>query len=56
MAALCHELGSQEVSPYGGKGSFTDPRWPHVCFHVDFMNTPAEQRLELTPVFSSEPA
>jgi len=56
MAALCHELSSQDVSPYGGKGSFTDPRWPHVCFQVDFMNTPAEQRLELTPVFSSEPA
>lgn len=56
MAFLCHELSSQDVSPYGGKGSFTDPRWPHVRFHVDFMNTPAEQRLELTPVFASEPS
>ena len=56
LAFLCQELGGQDVSPYGGTGSFTDPRWPHVRFHVDFMNTPAEQRLELTPVFASEPS
>lgn len=56
LACLCRELSSQDVSPYGGKGSFADPRWPQVRFHLDFMNTPAEQRLELTPVFFSEPA
>ena len=56
MAFLCHELSGQDVSPYGGIGDFIDPRWPNVSFHVDFMNTPAEQRLDLTPVFSSEPS
>ena len=54
LSKLCNDESEVWINPYGGTGSFTDPRWPHVCFHVDFMNTPAEQRLELTPVFASE--
>jgi hypothetical protein len=54
MAVLCSEFGSQPVSPYGGTGQFVDPRWPDIRFHVDFMNTPGEQRLELTPITSPE--
>ena len=41
--------------PYRGVGSFTDPRWPHVRFDVDFDNRKDSPRLDLTPVFSSEP-
>jgi len=49
LAFLCKPLSADAVTPYGGKGVFIDPRWPDVRFRVDFMNTPAEQRLELTP-------
>ena len=57
MAVLCEESSGQDVSPYGGTGSFTDPRWPHVRFHVEFVNTKtADQHLKLTPAFASEPS
>ena len=57
FAVLCSEDGTEHVSPYGGTGSFTDPRWPHVRFHVEFVNTKtADQHLELTPVFAPEPS
>ena len=54
--AVLFEGERDPIYPYRGKGSFIDPRWPHIRFHVDFSNTPAEQRLELTPVFTSEPS
>lgn len=56
MSVLCDGPGAETVSPYGGRGAFTDPRWPHVRFWVDFTNTPAEQRLDLTPAFTPEPS
>ena len=58
MAALIEDTEKQDpIFPYRGTGSFTDPRWPHVRFHVDFVNTKtADQHLELTPVFASEPS
>jgi hypothetical protein len=55
IAVLCDdEIKRDPIYPYRGVGSFTDPRWPQVRFDVNFSNTPAEQRLELTPVFVSE--
>jgi len=57
LAVLCDDETKRDpIYPYRGVGDFTDPRWPNVRFHVEFNNTPAEQRLELTPVFASEPS
>ena len=58
MAALIEDTEKQDpIFPYRGTGSFNDPRWPHVRFHVEFVNTKtADQHLELTPVFASEPS
>ena len=53
MAALCDRPDSEALSPYGGRGEFTDPRWPRVRFSVQFTNTPDEQRLELTPIIQA---
>ena len=56
LAALCEVAIGNPFHPYRGEGSFTDPRWPHVRFFVEFSNSSAELCLELTPVFSSEPS
>jgi hypothetical protein len=50
LAALCNERAPNSVSPYGGKGELTIGANPATVFRVEFTNTPAEQRLELTPV------
>jgi hypothetical protein len=52
MAALCDIANSGSVSPYHGRGEFVDQRTPQTRFLVDFMNTPDEQRLELTPLLN----
>jgi len=46
VAALCNEQTTEDVSPYGGTANL---KWgdPPVGLHVVFVNTPAEQRLEL---------
>ena len=57
LSKICSDQTTEWINPYFGKGSFTDPRWPHVRFHVEFVNTKtADQHLELTPVFASEPS
>lgn len=56
MGVLCGEKAKEDpIYPYRGRGEFTDPRWPHVRFRVEFTNTPADQRLDLTPIFPPEP-
>ena len=53
VAALCNEQRPGSVTPYRGEGEVVVPRpdspncaSPSTC-HVSFMNTPAEQRLEV---------
>lgn len=50
VAALCNERNSNSVSPYGGQAEVTIGADPGTTVRVNFTNTPAEQRLELTPV------
>jgi hypothetical protein len=38
------------VSPYGGTGELTVPGDPPTTTRVVFVNTPDEQRVELTPM------
>ncbi len=54
MAVLCERPDSEPVSPYGGRGEFTDRRWPRVRFSLQFTNTADDQRLELTPIIESD--
>jgi hypothetical protein len=56
LCKLCSDQTAEWINPYFGKSSFTDPRWPHVQFQIEFVNTKTtDQHLDLTPVFSSEP-
>lgn len=48
VAALCNERVANSVSPYGGEGTFSALD-PAKGFRVAFVNTPAEQKLELLP-------
>ena len=47
FAALCNGRMSNAVSPYGGEGTFSPATEPTKTFRVKFVNTPAEQSLEL---------
>jgi hypothetical protein len=55
LSALCDPDGTGSVSPYGGRDTFVDERPPRTEFRVEFANTPADQRLDLTPMFPPEP-
>lgn len=46
FAALCNERATNSVSPYGGEGTFSADDL-EKGFRVAFVNTPAEQKLEL---------
>lgn len=48
LAALCNEQAPDSVSPYGGQGQLSADGDPSVVFRITFVNTPAEQKLELT--------
>jgi hypothetical protein len=48
FAALCNERATNSVSPYGGQGTFSSNN-PSKGFRVTFVNTPAEQTLDLLP-------
>ncbi len=47
MAALCNERSPNSVSPYGGQGELSVGENPAVVFRVTFVNTPADQKIEL---------
>jgi hypothetical protein len=47
IAALCNERSPNSVSPYGGQGLLAVKGSPSTVFHVNFINTPNEQRLEV---------
>ena len=47
VAALCNERVPNSVSPYGGHGELSVGPAPHDVIRVAFVNTPAEQKLEL---------
>jgi hypothetical protein len=48
LAALCNEQTPNSVTPYGGQGQFSPGTSPPAVFRVAFINTAAEQKLELT--------
>lgn len=50
VAALCNERSPGSVSPYGGQGEVTVTADPARTIHVTFINTPEEQRLEMSSV------
>jgi hypothetical protein len=47
LAALCNDRTPDSVSPYGGSGKLSAGTNPRVVFSLDFVNTAAQQRLEL---------
>jgi hypothetical protein len=47
VAAMCNEQSPGAVSPYGGAGDLTTGGTPSGRFHVEFLNTAGEQRLEV---------
>jgi len=49
VAVLCNERSPNSVSPYGGNGELLVGGNPPLVLHAAFVNTPAEQRLELRP-------
>jgi hypothetical protein len=49
LAVLRHERVPNSVSPYGGNGELSLACDPSTVFQVAFVNTPAEQRLEVRP-------
>jgi hypothetical protein len=53
LAVLCNERTPNSVSPYGGQGEVSVGPNPVAVFQVDFVNSPAEQRLHLLPKPSS---
>jgi hypothetical protein len=54
VAVLCNERSPNSVSPYGGQGEITVGGDPPTVFRLMFVNTTAEQKLELLP--QTEPA
>lgn len=48
LAVLCNEQPPNDVSFYGGQGRFSTQS--NAVFHVNFVNTPAEQHLQLIPI------
>src|SRR5258708_21002776 len=49
IAALCNERTPNAVSPYGGQCELLASGKSAALFKHTFPNTPAEQRVELTP-------
>jgi hypothetical protein len=47
VAALCNERAPSSVSPYGGQGELSVGADPAAVCRITFVNTPAEQKLEL---------
>lgn len=47
IATLCNDRTPNSVSPYGGQGELPIGGEPPVVIRVAFVNTPAEQKLEL---------
>jgi hypothetical protein len=56
IAVLCNERSPNSVSPYGGQGELSVGTDPATVLRVAFVNTPDEQRLELTPVRAGAPS
>jgi hypothetical protein len=54
VAVLCNERAPNSVSPYGGQGELKTNAAASTTFHVTFINTPAEQKLELLIPLSSQ--
>ena len=52
LHVLCNERVPGSVGPYGGTGELTIPGDPPVSARVVFVNTPDEQRVDLTPIRS----
>jgi hypothetical protein len=50
VAVLCNERSPNSVSPYGGQAEVSVGSTPTTVFRLTFVNTTAEQRLELMPV------
>jgi hypothetical protein len=49
VAILCNRRHAGSVSLWGGDGELTSEAVPNAIFRVSFVNTPEEQRLQLTP-------
>ncbi|HYT89278.1 MAG TPA: hypothetical protein VEL76_11285 [Gemmataceae bacterium] len=49
VAVLCNERSPNSVSPYGGNGELLAGTNPPTILQAAFVNTPAEQQLELRP-------
>jgi hypothetical protein len=47
ISVLCNPQLSDRVSPYGGQGKLTIGGNPTTTLHVSFVNTPAEQSINL---------
>jgi len=56
VAAVCNERVPNSVSPYGGHGEVSVSANPAKVFNVEFINTPAEQRLRITTARQPAPA
>src|SRR5258708_4568783 len=50
IAALCNERIPNSVSPYGGQCELSGDATGSAGFRITFVNTPAEQRLELMTI------
>jgi hypothetical protein len=48
VAVLCIERNPDSVSLYGGQGELSAGTNPSALFRVVFLNTPSEQKLELS--------
>lgn len=55
IAALCNEQNPNSVSQYGGRCELSVGQTPVTTMRVMFVNTPAEQRLELAPDTTGAP-
>jgi hypothetical protein len=47
ISVLCNQQHSNCVSPYGGQGELVIGSSPTTKLHVSFVNTPAEQSIDL---------
>jgi hypothetical protein len=55
FSSLCNEHKPDSVSPYSGEGELAVTTVPAV-FHVEFRNTPAEQRIKVNCLGDNEDA
>jgi hypothetical protein len=56
LAELCKERSAGSCSPYGGRGEIRLGPDPAAVLHVEFVNTPGEQRLQVTAERAAMPA